>query len=1038
MLSRKIKLLSTLAVIILTGTVHAAEFGEQWPGVLPLKAKSAFAASDLVYQGRTLTPDEAEVLAGRMDISTLEPVRGTDIYPGVKTTPETLPFDEKEPVRFIDRLPTISGRYLFSVDQTSAEGERQYSILVGITARNVLYIKTLLEKLGYRVPPARWLAKTRVEFPTSIDRDGFLRQIFDGTYADPARWTKTSGETTIELQDVIVLEASQARMYNLALGYLPTDRIADRRVLRALAVAYELLNVPESANAFRWDFATVAANNIALTFDNADQFYGNYEDARWIAAKIAKLARQDFAEIAAAGKTPAEVQALLTEKLIARRNGMVKTLSLKSAELKYDPRVSRTGLVNGQLTRTAWNGYGTIFATGPSQNTPFSNDNISAFIESRLTSNLLSNALGYFNDKIIPSVDLKGIVVEKQADAMVKQFLNYVKTGEVKKIPFSAFVIPYPSARIIAAREVVFGSYMGTDNQVQLADTVGVSASIGAYIGTLGVPAPWTVSANLQASVTRTYTHLRPLSSLSLALKYPYRNAAVPLFQEELARIIDAIQAPVKGKPLDPKQVERIRSVVTKLKEQLLINESIIVSDSMGPAMDVTVERDLAPALSAFARFSAQQLILRRVHITRVSEDEIQIYLDQGNAASMGLTFGLQSYIPILTVQFSGMEGTAKSRMYRIDLRPDLNANPDLGWGLKGLRQVLRTQSFETLNYAKKPVELNARFQRSSSGASLLFYSARKADTDVLLTATKTSSAGKAQSVTLMRSTLESMEGNDYQGLFLNTANAAALNLGKLENVHLQAGGNGRASDTVFGDSTVRTASYDALVDAKGDFRTAKDAFISMSSDWAGWEISKAGAQHILERIARSVGKKMFSPNILNNVRSLQLYRINFYVNIYQGGVDHFHKLTLEQIHKIVDPSNLGTRAHAFPNGTNPKNEMDNLIEEVDLRYARLHAARKRGEAFTHARELLKLAEIVEVTVGTNRLSKLFGGEKNVLIGASIRGFRDGAENAEEPLLGSTIGEIGGRHVAGPAENVRSILGSTASEFYLTWILGRM
>ena len=299
-------------LLFLSQGAQAGSLGDNLPGFIPLKPGTNHAASDLMLNGNQISADEADIVAKKTDISLLEPRSDTDIYPGKYIPSDVLRFQSNIPVHFLDATPSIRGRFIFAVTQATKERESEFSVLLGVTIRNVLYQKKLLEKIGYHIPPASRVPLLTVSFDSSITRDRFLKQIYDNTLADSARWAKALGEKEALIQDAIIMETSQNKMYNLSLGIMPMDRIMDRRTLRSLAVPYELLNVPESVNYFSWTFANVKSNHIHLTFEYGEQFVGNFEDSRWIARKIAKLYRNDFAEIAAVGGAPEEVQALLT------------------------------------------------------------------------------------------------------------------------------------------------------------------------------------------------------------------------------------------------------------------------------------------------------------------------------------------------------------------------------------------------------------------------------------------------------------------------------------------------------------------------------------------------------------------------------------------------------------------------------------------------------------------------------------------------------------------------------------------------------
>lgn len=1015
----------------------AAAAGDNVPRTIPLKPGTGHASSDLVRNGQSLSADEADALAAATDLSALEPRAGTDIYPGVRVRPVPLYFEETTPVQFIDNVPTIMGRALFAVSQNTAQGERQFSIAIGVTVRNMLYQKALLEKIGYQIPPAQWARAITLNFASSIEKDSFIRQAFEGTRADPSRWIKSVNDTQVVVQDAVVMERSQNKMYNLSLGYLPADRIGDRRVLRALAVPYEFLNIPENVNLLRWNFGSILSNHILLTFDYSDEFIGNYEDSRWIARKITKLSREDFKQIAAAGHAPADVQALLVEKLIARRNDLLKVFKISAPALDVQSDISRGNtLVKGQINSAQWNGYGTQFASGPSPDSPFASEQMIPFFQSKGVANLISNAVSVFNTSVIPRVDIENKVLEKQWEALADQYINYIKTGQIKKVPVKAFIIPNPTGNIIASRDIVIGSYLGSDNKVQLADTVGANLNLGAYVGVLGIPAPWMVSGGFQASVTRTYTHLRPLSSIKTALNYPFKNAIVPYFQKQLADLIDDL--PRAGAAASDAQQAKINTIVGQLKDQLQINESIIVTDTLGPEISATVSYQVAKNAALYAGVAANQIRINRVQIVRTDEDEIQVYRDIANSSGLSVTLGLQNFIPIITLRAAATAGNTQSRLYKVNINPNTAMNPDVVAGLLSLKQILNRQNFEMISILQKPVVLETAFRQDRMDLDFLFVRNAIMESDVKIQAS-VNKDGRTEKIQLFHSNLQKRTGFDFQNLLLNIINAAISRQLDYNGVSLNSTNNGRPSDTVYGRSVNHQASMDGILQPRGNGYRLLSPFISLNTNWAGWRLSRAGAQDILKEMSEIVGRPLYPPQTFQNAKEIQLYDINFYINIYAPGIEAFLGLTREQVHKILDPLKTAEHVNAYPNTDSlSMNEMDKRLTQVDRYFANAKAARDKGYVAEMSHNLMRLAELVELTAGYRKLAKLFGGEKNVIAGATIRGFRDGEDQAEAPIIANTRGEFGSLQFSGPAEDVRKNIGATTSEFYVEWLLGHL
>ena len=64
-------------------------------------------------------------------------------------------------------------------------------------------------------------------------------------------------------------------------------------------------------------------NNLILNHFLSYDFATSLDDAQWIARKIAKLTKEDIKKLVLAASFPREVQGILVEKLVARRNSLL-------------------------------------------------------------------------------------------------------------------------------------------------------------------------------------------------------------------------------------------------------------------------------------------------------------------------------------------------------------------------------------------------------------------------------------------------------------------------------------------------------------------------------------------------------------------------------------------------------------------------------------------------------------------------------------------------------------------------------------------
>ena len=663
-------LINNTQVLFANETVSTVHYSD---GLIPLNYGKRPAA-DLFYNGELLLPDEAEKLRKELpgfDLSELDPDETTVLWK--KSKPfilddgtDDLPLQANDPIWYTSTVPSRSGNFRFTIEQETSEGGVEtFVIMMSKTIHNLLLRKNLLRKLGYQVPPVKYLKKTTLKFSNPFEKEIFFNELSESTFGDPGRWVKNyrdhlrgedrieseeeranfrsfkdveklmlkikhsnlclsqnvnrTGElvqescenphrTTwvlekhddhadsvkirsvvsgkcldlkrkkgrragtliiekpcedsrsqifrkirghksfwlksvysqlcleiedhskekgasliqnncklnrvqkwvseealsfdgplvdteeIELQDVVAM-SSQDHYYNLSLGYLPPSVIQGRRLLNSLLLPYALVEVPESVNMFPWHIGRIINKQFKVDFDNAENFSTTYGDAKWIARRILQLSRGDWKEIVRKSHFPKEVELLLNEKLISRRNQLIEVFKLNKEKLDFNPNISfGKYLDNGKLLKENWDGYASRFSFGDPES-PLSKSEIGHFVASKLVSTALEGITNYVSSKFLNNqYFLERAFRQKQEDLYLEAFLNFIKTGIPQKIPVGAFVYPTFGANIGTSRDVVIGSYLGTDNKVQMADTLNFSVDIGAQARVYGLPAALNVS----------------------------------------------------------------------------------------------------------------------------------------------------------------------------------------------------------------------------------------------------------------------------------------------------------------------------------------------------------------------------------------------------------------------------------------------------------------------------------------------------------------------------------------------------------------
>ena len=549
--------------------------------------------------------------------------------------------------------------------------------------------KAIAEKLGYKIPDIQWIPNIELSFPTISDKKIFIEKFGRGAIDDkgvstnPGQYVgdkelwiieNEKDSTTIKIQDLLVMNINEAT-YNLALGNFnsETNIIKGRRTFNSLLIPFSMVDIPESINLLSPKLGRVFSGYVIFDYQFAEAFYPNYEDARWITRRILNLSASDFGEIAAAAKYPQEETLLLTELLKARRNdlGRIFKINIKplpvNLEISYGDRL-KDGKLIPNFERDPENdedlpdaipqpGYATRTAYGE-QKSPLTRSEIFGFFKSIWQTNIISNLVTEFNREVLPQANVVKGIQERQIDLAVEQWARFIETGEVKEVEFGAYTVPKWGFDLIANRAIVVGQYLGSDENIQLADTIGFSVDAGAYIGFDGIEPPFFLSGGSKIFLNRKYTHLKPIVSIKKSLKTPFRNMIVPWFQHNLSKIFQEIESGNTDYLTSEEGFKKIEQMINVFKEQFQDGESLIISDSLGAGLSLRGGYSFNEILKSQAEFNANQLTLWRTNIIRKG-DEIQIYKDFGLLGSIGIKISLNaSFVPIVNMSFKKIKGS--------------------------------------------------------------------------------------------------------------------------------------------------------------------------------------------------------------------------------------------------------------------------------------------------------------------------------------------------------------------------------------------
>lgn len=1027
-INKKILQLCAAFSISMSTFIYAGE------SFIPLQKGLRMASDDLIFNNKILSSREADLLFSnqRIELSDLSP-KANDIWseePTDVNDQAAISIKDGDILSFEGALLSNTGLLRFNA--IPFNGNKIYTINLDKSLHTMLLRKNLLRALGYKIPAMKYLKSVDIKFSNKFQMEAFLKnEIPEATLGASDRWaTVNENELLVTLKDVAITEPNEFDFYNVSMG-VPTQTI-NSRSLRALVVPYSLVDLNESINKFSWIDGKVDNKSVILSHFTNNEFATTIDDAIWMMKKINKLTRIDYQKIVSESYFPREVELLLVEKLISRRNSLnrVFSLSANTTELFFDSKISLgSTLVEGKLIQKNYPAYASRFAYGDAES-PL--EEMRYFLYSKVQSNIIDNLVNKLNGEM-KFFDLN----DSRTEYFQKQFKNgldhFVNTGELLPIKVGLWHAPVVNADLILSRDIVLGNYLGTDNLVQLADTFGASAEVGVFAGVEGLRADLTGSTKATVSLVRSFSHVKPVKSLKESLKEPFKNMFVNLLKKSLKdkffslselKLLDETNGSESAKEAVRKKIE---SILTEIDKTLAVGESLIITDRFVPSASVRLNFNQG-LIGAGIGISAGLTVLKRIHLYKKSSKVLQIYDDSGFVKSMDVSLFVNNYINIINVNTAYDRGHYKVKSYMVNLSTDTVENPNLFSNALGIYNVLRRKDFEVLDSVNPPVNLDVQFKDKEKGLSLLFWKMKS------LTG-KTYYDIKAKDEVV--GTYFSLEKDFLTGLNPETFSKQLMNYylsTEVENIQITDSESSNPGESLFGRSRTQKIRFEATVDIDKKF-TQK--FIDFSDIKQGWGMSERKIKKFMEDSNKKFDEKIFDPGQID-FKKLRLYNIGYHVNLYNKGIDRLHAVTLKEINSLEMAYKNEKRSGCEKVSSNNRSGISSISTSArcgDLaklkRLIKSCPKKKTDEALASC--TVELFDQMMSDVKFNDFKQLIG-EDNLYIYGTIDGFREKSEILNDTIYSNTIGKIGSKQWNGPLEVVRDLLGLSDGEFSGSWM----
>lgn len=974
--------------------VTTAQAQEVLPGLIP-RFYAIEAATDLPLSSEVA---HTQALNG-LDLSKLDPNSTTNIWsPNQKVIPAHRLISAGDEVRFVRELPSRSGQFRFTVEVAG----RELILVLSKKIHNTLLRRNILAKLGYNTQPMNWVSKLTINFASTVDRDLFKVEMKDKLLAGTERWISSEVDLKMVIQDALVL-TPETDIYNLALGLMPQSVHQGRRLLRAPYIPLALVDATESINLMPWQAGRLVLDNLKLnhTQDLENTFGTSWEDARWIGRRMGKLTREDFIEIVQKASFPKAVELLLVEKIVARRNDLMKLLKLEEfQELAFYPTLSfEDKLKDGEILQEFFPGYASRFSYGDPES-PFSASEMGSFALSRVQSQVIETAITKLNTFL-------GTADSVNYNDKIKEIVK----NQGPFFPVQGLMIPTFHGSIILSRDIVTGSYMGTNNKVQLVDNIGVAVDAGIFAGVEGGPVPFGLKGGANLSFQRVYSHVKPVQSLKKSIKDPYKNMLVPLVIRNLAKKIDDIDT-VTG----AEQERMMTSIVGELKSALAVGESFIITDSLVPklfaegSISLSMFMFMDPAmLKVHARIQSERMKLTRFHFHRASENIFHIYQDYGKNLKLMLTVKLKSYVPILSINGRWNTATAETHFYPITLSAR-EASVDK---LKALRQSLLSLNHGPLQDVVKPHRIEHEVKGAGNTLQLLIFKRNQSGSDQGLKLTHAVGNAKKE---INRRYDAVTAGVDYESYATEAINDLMSVFAKTEFTLSQV-------PTLNPGFTLGGKAKNKIFTSETDGQRMTTSFQRL---YNGWKVKPKKLNQFLKQMNAQVGETIFNPLSVINTNSILLYQIQFLYTLTQEGIDSILKTTPAQMKEVL------------------KKHAQSRIEEEDL----------DRKAASYQRELLVIN--TELLTDPNSGMKKFhswlkdfqneitikglaalAGKENIAYQGRIDGFRQGDEGGDAAIFSHVYGELPLALQLTPTQKVIQNWGILEGELLLNWMTER-
>lgn len=946
-------------------------------------------------------------------------------------------FDDYEQVDFENLTSARSGFFRINVKK----GSKSYLVYVGTKTHNFLMNRMLLRKLGYIVPMVKRHSHLVLNFDSKFQRENFISSLTFDNSRDSERWVTESNEKSnqVTLQDVVVLE-DQNEIQNLAIGYLTPDLIDSRRTMRSLLIPYSILDVPENIQFLSPTMCRELSRNVVLKYseypDSIMMFETAAEDARWITERMMYLSEIDWEEIVAASQLPENEQLRLIEAVKSRRNSLATCFGVHHQKLEVDfSKVQELPKVE------FYKGFGRRFHYEDPTISLLGLSEMESLLKSRFWNKVLDTLVNLANSKMTTDLESRlNEINERVADNFAQALKDKTSLNEV----IESYAYPTVGGSFNLSRSIVAGSYLGTDNAIQIVDNIGARVNIGMFAGISGIFAktgksylnqerkpdrgysPLPINASASAYVGMNWSHVRPITSMQK--KYKWTNLLVPIVKAKYAKSFNELAKSNFDKKDLEEQNLAFEEMMKILNTNMNIGESFIVTNNLGVNIAGEIGATFYEVLKANLRVSPSTLVLSRLHIIKRSETEFHIFKSYGNVNSLDISLGMSALVPIAKVSVRGDIGRTKTSFYKVDLSSSNKKRKQTALALRSILKNGRVGKFEKIS-GLEPVKIIHKFKQGLRKIGITVFNWFQMNSADQITVRKPN----RKEVHLYRRYKGHSVGINYESYANDLISSLIARIRKKDYTALNFSPS-NPGYTFFGKAKNKVMLFEGLMNDKGQ---VEEPYVKLSRIWNGWSSKRKKLERILEKIKKRYSFGFYSDHVLSQTDKIFLYQIHVDLYFHEKGIAHMLSLSDEQLKEIF--KKYQTRdSFLFQGEDKIRFSGYKRFLRIKKRYFK---AFDKNNIQKYSNKLVKLISIAERKLSVQGIQALVGSDQNFFAYSYVDGFRDGDASADQDgqrIYGNSLGHIGEKRLVSPTEKIRTQLGITAGEFYINWIMGRI